>query len=221
MSVWGEPGPPIRVLTATNGMVMLSENGGRTWDGVSIPTGNINSPVMTIFYDPLTNALFTARYNGHLATSVDGGTSWELLPSLPAEGCPLSLEPSGGVNHDNRFYLLLGESERNVAYMGNPYTGDWQELASDMLETHEPGALAVASDSGNLYALTPAGVLAITVEGAEVMARMLEGSPADGQSLVVIPGSNPAQPALIVGTSEGMETSADGGIKWQTAQLPD
>ena len=31
-SVWGEPGPPIRVLTATNGMVMLSENGGRTWD---------------------------------------------------------------------------------------------------------------------------------------------------------------------------------------------
>ena len=219
-SVWGEPGPPIRVLTATNGMVMLSENGGRTWDGVNIPTGNIDSPVMTIFYEPVTNALFTARYNGHLATSADGGTSWELLPSLPAEGCPLSLEPSGGASHDNRFYLLLGERERNVAYVGNPYTGDWQELASETFEEHEPCELAVASDSGNLYALTPAGVLTISVEGDVVAARMLEGSPADGQSLAVIPGSNPAQPALIVGTPEGIETSADGGITWQTAQLP-
>ena len=112
---------------------------------VNIPTGNIDLPVMTIFYEPLTNALFTARYNGHLATSADGGTNWELLPSLPAQGCPLSLEPSGGATHDNRFYLLLGESERNGAYVGNPYTGDWQELASDAFEEHEPCALAVAS----------------------------------------------------------------------------
>ena len=105
--------------------------------------------------------------------------------------------------------------------MGNPYTGDWQELASDTFEEHEPCALVVASDSGNLYALTPAGVLTISVEGGVVIALMLEGSPADGQSLAVIPGSNPAQPALVVGTPEGIETSADGGITWQTAQLPD
>ena len=52
------------------------------------------------------------------------------------------------------------------------------------------------------------------------MARLLEGSPADGQSLAVIPGSNPAQPALIVGTPEGIETSVDGGATWQAAQLP-
>lgn len=222
-SVWGEPGPPIRVLTTTNGTLMLSENGGRTWSNVTLPTSNIDSPVMALFYEPTTDVLFAVRYNGHLAMSADEGATWEPLPSLPAEGCPLSLQLTHKTKHDNHFYFLLGESERNVLYLGNPNHGDWRELASDTLEEHEPCVLSVASDSGNLYALTLGGVLTIDVEGREdktVSAKLLAGSPANGQTLVVIPGSDPAQPALIVGTSDGIQTSAGGGTTWQTAQLP-
>jgi hypothetical protein len=220
-SVWAEPGPPIRVLTATNGTLMLSENGGRTWDVVTLPTGNVDSPVMSIFYEEASNVLFAARYNGHLAMSQDGGATWEPLPSLPAEGCALSLQAAPGARHDGRFYLLLGESERNVPYVGNPHRGDWREIKSDTVEEHEPCTLTVASDSGNLYMLTPAGVLGVMFEGDAVSAKMLAGSPANGEDLAVIPGSNPAQPALVVGTAEGIYASADGGTTWVMVELPE
>jgi photosystem II stability/assembly factor-like uncharacterized protein len=31
-AVWAEPGPPIRVLVDVQGTILLSENGGRTWE---------------------------------------------------------------------------------------------------------------------------------------------------------------------------------------------
>jgi photosystem II stability/assembly factor-like uncharacterized protein len=202
---------------------MLSENGGRTWQDVMLSTDNIDSPVMALFYEQDTQLLFAVRYNGHLASSPDGGTTWQPLPSLPAEGCPLSLQITHKASHANHFYLLHGESERNVLYLGNPNHGDWRELASDTLEEHEPCVLSVAADSGNVYALTPGGVLTIDIEGGGekgVAAKLLVGSPANGQALVIIPGNDPTQPALVVGTPDGLWTSADGGATWQAAELP-
>jgi photosystem II stability/assembly factor-like uncharacterized protein len=218
-SAWGEPGPPIRALVTANGKLMLSENGGREWDAANLPAGS-DSPVMTIFYVAGTNTLFAARYNGQLATSADGGATWTALRNLPAEGCALSLQPAYKAGEEGRFYLLLGESERNVLYMGSPDKGDWQELANDVLKEHEPSALSVASDSGRAYALTASGVLAVSAEGTTVSACLLVGSPPNGRAIAVIPGTDPATPALVVGTTEGIQASADAGTTWQIAELP-
>jgi hypothetical protein len=48
----------------------------------------------------------------------------------------------------------------------------------------------------------------------------LDGSPQGGQALAVIPGATAGQPALVIGTGDGIAVSTDGGTSWHISELP-
>lgn len=215
-SAWGEPGPPIRVLAAVDGTLQLSENGGREWELVNLGAPSGDSPFMSIFYVADTHTLFAVQYNGTLWKSSDGGASWSRLPALPEEGCVLSLEASH--NAPGTFYAMIGASDGTTLYKGNPDTGAWSSLG-DNLRDMDLIAFGQAGDMG-LYALTSSGVIKITERDGAADVEVQQGSPQDGQALVVIPGAASMPPALVVGTGTGISVSADGGATWHAPDLP-
>jgi photosystem II stability/assembly factor-like uncharacterized protein len=216
-SAWAEPGPPIRVLAAVDGALMLSENGGRTWEAVKLEDGGGASPFMSIFYVSDTHALFAVQYDGGLWKSGDGGGSWERLRPLPAEGCVLALEPAHG--SPGEFYALVGESDGVGLYRGSPDSGRWHAVAGEGLR--DLGLVAIGQAQGvGLYGLTAEGVVAIFERDGSVDVTLLEGSPQGGEALAVITGAALMQPALVVGTQDGVVVSPDGGATWNTPEMP-
>ncbi|MEO5952940.1 MAG: hypothetical protein ABIQ44_10795 [Chloroflexia bacterium] len=215
-SAWGEPGPPIRVLAAVDGVLQLSENGGRTWEPASLSADAGSSPFMSIFYVADTHILHAVQYNGRLWKSADGGATWERLAALPEEGCVLSLEPA----HDSPgdFYAMLGATDVTSLYKGNPDSGKWAALG-DGLRDLDLIAIGQAPSAG-FYALTSAGVMVTTEHDGSTDVDLQAGSPQNGQALVVIPGAASMPPALVVGTDQGIAVSPDGGATWHTPELP-
>lgn len=211
-SVWAEPGPPIRVLAAAGGALLLSENGGRTWDAVVLP-GAAASPFMSIFYIADTHTIHAVQYDGSPWRSGDSGASWEKLPALPAEGCVLALEPVHAAA--GQFYALVGESGGTTLYRGSIDEGNWRtvDMGEDALELI---SIAQAGDAG-LYGLTSEGVISVQEDGS---IDPLQGAPAGGQALAAIPGAAGAPPALVVGTESGIVVSPDGGATWSMPELP-
>jgi photosystem II stability/assembly factor-like uncharacterized protein len=216
-SAWAEPGPPIRVLAAVDGALMLSENGGRTWEAVKLGDGGGASPFMSIFYVSDTHTLFAVQYDGRLWKSGDGGGGWARLRSLPAEGCVLALEPAHGA--PGEFYALVGESDGVGLYRGNPDSGVWNEVAVDGLRELDLVAIDQAPEAG-LYALVPEGVVSIVERDGAMIVHLWAGSPQEGQALMVISGAASIQPALVVGTQDGIVVSPDGGVTWNTPEMP-
>lgn len=215
-SAWGEPGPPIMVLAAVDGALMLSENGGRTWEAVTFDHEVGASPFMTIFYVADSHTLYAVQYDGRLWKSSDGGKEWARLASLPEEGCVLALEPA----HDSpgEYYALVGASDGTALYRGNPDEGKWSAVADGL---RDPDLIAIGQAAGvGLFALTTEGVVTITEQGERVDVALKEGSPTDGQAFVIIPGAANMPPALVVGTANGIVVSPDGGATWNAADLP-
>ncbi|MGA7731127.1 MAG: hypothetical protein WCD37_07620 [Chloroflexia bacterium] len=216
-SAWAEPGPPIRVLAAVDGALMLSENGGRTWEAVKPGDGDGASPFMSIFYVSDTHTVFAVQYDGGLWKSGDGGGSWERLRSLPAEGCVLALEPVHG--SAGEFYALVGESDGAALYRGSPDTGRWSAVAGEGLR--DLGLVAIGQAAGvGLYGLTAEGVVAVVERDENVDVTLLEGSPQGGEALAVITGAALVQAALVVGTQDGAVVGPDGGATWNTPEMP-
>src|SRR5438105_11222528 len=91
LSAWAEAGPPIRVLAAVvdkdaglggmGGELLLSENGGRSWDG------RLEAPVTALigFPDDLSR-LYAGMAAGGMAGSLDGGKTWGILPGFEQGG---------------------------------------------------------------------------------------------------------------------------------------
>ncbi|MEO8286670.1 MAG: hypothetical protein ABI670_09565 [Chloroflexota bacterium] len=140
-SAWGEPGPPIRVLAVADGTLLLSENGGRTWDAVG-PEAGASGSVVSLSYEEAGHVLF-AHLDGGVWQSTDGGATWQVQPA---------------------------------------------------------GTLPTAPDDQN------AGYIA--------------SLPADMLAYVLVPGAAGMPPALVVGTSAGLEVSQDGGTTWTQPTLP-
>lgn len=215
-SAWAEPGPPIRVLAAVDGVLMLSESGGRTWEPSGPDTPGA-SPFMSVFHVPETHTLFAMQYDGTFWRSADGGTNWERLAPLPAEGCVLALEPSYASL--DQFYTMLGESDGTALYKGNPDSGQWHVAAGKGVSDLDLIAIGQAPSAG-LYGLINQGVVALAERNGSVHATLLDGSPQDGQALAIIPGATPMQSALVVGTQSGIVVSPDSGATWHTPEMP-
>lgn len=203
-SAWAEPGPPIRVMAVTfDGQLLLSENGGRTWNPV--PGMASVASIFGIGDPPVPHILLS---DGNFARSTDGGATWETLPPLPED---IQVPPGAQVvSASDTVYLAGSRGGANVIVRGNLDTGDWMVLELD-------GVLAVAQDNdkGGLYACTPLGVYA----SAGSSWALLTGSPSDGTSLAVIPGPTARPPALLVGTLGGLSLSPNSNT-WQTVELP-
>jgi photosystem II stability/assembly factor-like uncharacterized protein len=195
---------------------MLSENGGRTWDAVSLEPDPGSSPFMSIFYTVDTHTIFAVQYDGRPWKSVDGGAAWSRLAPLPEEGCVLSLEPA----HDSPgdFYAMVGASDGTALYKGNPDKGKW-DTVGDGLRYFDLIAIGRAPGAG-LYALASEGVIAVAEQEGSINVALQQGSPQNGQALVVIPGAASMPPALVVGTDVGIVVSPDGGTTWHTPELP-
>jgi photosystem II stability/assembly factor-like uncharacterized protein len=93
VSVWGEPGPPIRVLVAADGELLLSENGGRSWEPVEVGSAVTSASQMAMLAVPGAEgkppALTVGTVSG-LAVSPDGGASWRVV-GLPQQGGVVAL----------------------------------------------------------------------------------------------------------------------------------
>jgi photosystem II stability/assembly factor-like uncharacterized protein len=92
-SVWGEPGPPIRVLAAADGELLLSENGGRSWETVEVGSAVTSASQIAMLAIPGAEgkppALVVGTVSG-LAVSPDGGASWQVV-ELPQQGGVVAL----------------------------------------------------------------------------------------------------------------------------------
>jgi BNR/Asp-box repeat len=140
LAAWGEPGPPVRVVVVADGVLMLSENGGRTWDLVG-PEGVEGVKVLNLDYDEAGHSLKAVTHDGGIWVSTDGGATWQI-------------------------------ATRKESRQG------------DVSETYS--------------------------------AQMPPGSSVS----MVIPGSGGTLPALLAGTPDGIQVSADGGDSWTGAVLP-
>jgi hypothetical protein len=202
-SAWAEPGPPIRVLAAASGSLIVSENGGRSWADVEMP-----APVTSIFDFGNPPILIAVMQGGQLATSHDSGAMWEVLPALPERGNVRSFCAS-----DSRVYLVLEQGGETALLAGNPRAGEWSTLASGEMIT----AVACDSTVGSLYAGFTDGVRVSKDDG--MAWTTLAGSPTACTAIAVLPGVAGKSPTLVVGTDLGLRVSQDGGAAWQEADL--
>jgi hypothetical protein len=202
-SVWAEPGPPIRVVAVASGALMVSENGGRTWVGMEIP-----SPVRSVIGSGEPPLLIAAMQGGMLAASSSGAT-WEMLASLPAAGDILAFYAG-----NSQLYLIVGrEGEGEIALLaGDPRMGNWRPLAGGNIS-----AVAEDSATGRLYIALNEGIR-VSGDSGESW-EMLEGSPADVIALTAIPGAIGKPAAIVAGTRSGLWVNQDGGSSWQGVDL--
>jgi photosystem II stability/assembly factor-like uncharacterized protein len=204
-AAWGAPGPPIKVVAATERGLLMSENGGRTWESVGPDTDGAH--LSLLYYDEDDHTLYAARSDGSLLASMDDGSTWDDAGALPASGELLALARA---DLPGDYFVLV---EGSGLYVGNPRHRTWQGITG--ADVH---AFASLSGGSLLFVCTGSGVA--SSEGRGTPWRLLQGSPAGGTSIVSIPGSEPAKTALVVGTPDGMWTSPDAGITWQQPDLP-
>ena len=192
LSVWAEAGPPVRVVAVQDGNLLVSENGGRTWEKV-----DTEQPVVALFPGETERKIYAVLGGGGLLSSNDGGSGWKELAALPSDA-------GGLITVSGAFYLTANES----LYSGEPEKGTWRILI-------DGGIKAVSHDegTGKLYAATAEGVTESTDAGGTW--ATLPGSPTDGMELLAVPGAAGKPPALVVGTSSGISVSPDGGESWQ------
>jgi hypothetical protein len=204
-ATWGEPGPPMRVLAAVDRGLLLSENGGRTWESVG-PEG-VTSPATLLCHDEESGALYAAHEGGALSVSSDGGATWEVVGDLPARGAVLALTRA---DQPGEFFALI---EGSGLYVGNPRHGAWQGITGG--DVHAVGTLQPGTW---LFVCTTAGVAASEARGTPW--RLLQGSPSGGKAIAAVPGSDPAKTALVVGTEDGLWASPDAGATWHRPDMP-
>jgi photosystem II stability/assembly factor-like uncharacterized protein len=72
---WAEPGPPIRVLVAADGGLLLSESGGRMWEEVG--PQDLEGRIVSLDHDEGRHLLLAMTDDGALWVSSDGGVTWE------------------------------------------------------------------------------------------------------------------------------------------------
>lgn len=193
VSVWAEPGPPITVMAVAGGELLLSRNGGRTWDSVEITPGATPPEVTSISQAGEPPVLYAGLRDG-LAISDDEGATWRAI-SLPAASGSVRAVVAGPQG-EGVVYLLASSGGTGALLAGNPSGGVWRTLLT--------GATAVYLDqaNGNLFATTAQGVL-VLVKGSTDWSPML-GSPQDGREIVAIPGPAGKPTSLVVGASSGL-----------------
>ena len=204
-AAWGEPGPPIRVVAAVERGLLLSENGGRTWESVG-PAAE-DGQMSLLYHDEAEGVLYAVRSDGALFASTDGGTTWEEAGAVPASGALLALARA---DLPGEFFVLV---EGSGLYVGNPRHGTWQGITGG--DVH---AVASLSDGTWLFVCTGAGVAASEARGTPWM--LLQGSPPGGKTIAAVPGSDPTKTALVVGTPDGLWTSPDSGATWRKPDMP-
>ncbi|MFL5735112.1 MAG: WD40/YVTN/BNR-like repeat-containing protein [Chloroflexia bacterium] len=210
---WAEPGPPVRLLAAVGvegdqeaGELLLSENGGRAWETA------LDAPVTSILgFESDPSRLYVGMAGGGIAASVDGGTSWGVLPGIMQGGSVRHMAQD--LLDTQRFFALLEQDGTTSLLVGNPEQGEWQHLAIS-----GPQALAQETGSGDLYAATSDGVQ-IGPDGGR-MWDLLPGSPPEGTAIAAISGPRDTPPTLVVGTASALFLSPGGGDTWQAVDLP-
>lgn len=211
LSVWVDPGPPIMVVAVSGDGVLLSENGGRTWEPTAAEPGFGPGKRPTALFSSAEPAtLFLATTGGGLAVSSDAGLAWKALPTFPSQGTMLSLAQSQ--RDPGRYFALVEQNAIGTLLAGSPARGDWVELPLKGVN-----AFAQDANSGNLYAATSEGLLRGREAGFTWEA--IAGSPAGGQALLVLPAAEGKPPALLLAASGSLQISSDGGVNWQAVQF--
>ncbi len=112
-SVWAEPGPPIRVLAVSEGEMLLSESGGRTWQPVDPFDGPAKVSALFQAGDP--TSVYASAEDGRIAVSYDSGATW-------AATRPDSALLNSGFTVGGRTYLLTPEGVRVSEDSGETWT---------------------------------------------------------------------------------------------------
>jgi len=156
-SVWAEPGPPIRVLAVSEGQLLSSENGGRTWEAVE-PFDD-STPITALVQAGDPPAVCVTAEDGRSAVSHDGGVTWSALE----DGAAIA-----GLSSDVQVALVLpGPAGKPPALIRGTQSG--LDVSADGGETWGsvdlpvPGGVAtLARDPerrDRLYAATESGYL--------------------------------------------------------------
>ncbi|MGH9366277.1 MAG: hypothetical protein ACRD3M_01225 [Thermoanaerobaculia bacterium] len=222
--VRGRPGP----LPACLALVALStllakepaSGGGDAW------TSNLSldSALLPLAADPRDSLAVYAGASSNLYKTLDGGTTWGIVGSLPA-GSPvfsLAIDPTG-----QRVYA----GSQGVADVFRSVDGGstWEALSFGGSLGAYPRSLAVdPSNAGIVYAGLardglPGGSLLKSTDSGATWTATIAGLPtAGGGPAVLAIVIDPQTPSVLYAGLDrsGVYKSVNGGIRWEAAGLP-
>jgi photosystem II stability/assembly factor-like uncharacterized protein len=201
VSLWLDPAQPQRLWTGGVGRIYRSSNGGQTWQAQAsaLPA----TPVLAITSDPQqANRVWAVLLNHGLYESIDGGQTWLAVSTGAAPATALSLLADTGqpgrlwVGTANLGVQRSSDSGRNWSSSSRGMSLFVRSIAIDPAEER---TLYATSFNGGVFRSTDAAANWTNVGLTAGNAFRLR-SPSPGR--------------VLVGTSNGIAESRDGGTQW-------
>ena len=140
------------VCVVPEGTLWRSADAGATWVAVG-NTGISGSAIHAVSDD--TTGTFVVACGRYVVSSADRGTTWSVLPELPAQAEKLALQPG-----DNTIYLIAQQQ------MYSYRQGLWQPLNTTILSNAAVGGLTILGGrEPTLLMAVPGGAIARSSDG--------------------------------------------------------
>ena len=203
------------IAVGERGHVLLSDDGGRSWDQVVVPSRAMLTAVA--FADARRGC--AVGHDAVILCTDDAGRSWSLVHEAPEDGRPLLdvrfLGSSVGLAVGAYGYLLRTEDGGRT----------WREERLALVDTDEDGSGGLADFHLNHIARSAEGRLYVAAEAGTIYRSDDEGrswrtlpSPYEGSFFGALPLKN--DDLLLFGLRGHLYRSEDGGEAWSPIELP-
>ncbi len=159
------------IATADLGRLLVSQNGGKTWQLNKLPTAGYFTDSA---YDPAHKALVLTTQMGEIARSTDGGKTWQLatpnVANWPGDDIPLL----SSVLYDNESKSFLAVGNSGVVLRSTDGGASWHGGALKSLLNRSVTTLLHAPEK-DLFVLTGLGGFIATANGLENAETPLSG----------------------------------------------
>ena len=223
-----DPEAPGRVVAAVRSGLFLTPDGGTTWTGLlSDPVRALEWNAIAIDPDDSQHLIAGTNWDGIIAESSDGGTTWSRLDPRFGEGKGLRVitfapsDPStvyAGTGAFRTASTFDGNLPAAGVYVSHDGGTQWEPVGGTEIAAAHVADLAVQSDDPRVvYAATTRDGLLMTSDGGRTWTELSTGVAASvGALSVAVDPSDPKH--LLAGFAPGgVRSSSDGGDSWEVA----
>jgi photosystem II stability/assembly factor-like uncharacterized protein len=206
--LWQPVRAPQVILAGTGDGLYRSENGGRSWSAVKLPSGT--QPVYALAEDR-GGTLYMGAGGARVLSSTDEGRQWEELTTLPTGSAILSVAVSPAAD-----WLLAGTdgaglfssrdrglSWQRVEPVGDTFVSSILLQPEGQLPCHGAITCVIARTRGGMFA---------TLDGGETWAKVDPGWDGRVDALTVAG----AEPAWLLATDRGVLYRSLDGVRWES-----